>query len=544
MKKRFLLLTLLLALCLTACGQGNMQPAEPVMIGGVEYDPRSTTEITAVLGNDEIALLEQLPRLQSADLSGSQCLDAILDWQAAHPDVSLRYTVPVADGLTVGNDTSSLDLSALPRETLQEAVLMLKYLPALRELRLGLLEDGSLAALVGEQYPALAVEYTPAWRGQALDLNTTELDLRDVSTTDARVIAAWMPQMQALRQVELGSFDAAAPTVSWETLAAMQQAAPQATFSAAFTLYGKELTLDTEELDLNHITISDQGELVKKVTACMPRLRYLDMDFCGVDDEYMAEIRDGLPNAEVVWRIWFGTGYTARTDVTRILASNPGIGGELSPENTHALKYCTKVKHLDLGHNSYLGNLDFCAYMPELETLIIALSNVSDLSPLASCPHLTYAELQTSALNDLRPLAELHELKYLNICYNFSLTDITPLYGLTQLQRLWIGCLDPVPAEQVEEMQRRAPDCTINTKDLDPTREEWRWDGSYSDGRLKPSEAYEKLRVDMQYDNAPYSYAYIRNDPLYAPHGQGDNVTPPNWFLTQDAIPYDFGQVE
>ena len=44
----------------------------------------------------------------------------------------------------------------------------------------------------------------------------------------------------------------------------------------------------------------------------------------------------------------------------------------------------------------------------------------------------------------------------------------------------------------------------------------------------------------MQYDNAPYSYAYIRNDPLYMPHGQGDNVTPPEWFTTQVPIPVDY----
>ena len=39
----------------------------------------------------------------------------------------------------------------------------------------------------------------------------------------------------------------------------------------------------------------------------------------------------------------------------------------------------------------------------------------------------------TSRLHDLRPLANLKNLKHLNICYNFAVTDITPLYGLTQL---------------------------------------------------------------------------------------------------------------
>ena len=153
---------------------------------------------------------------------------------------------------------------------------------------------------------------------------------------------------------------------------------------------------------------------------------------------------------------------------------------------------------------------------------------------------LTYAELQTSALNDLRPLAELYELRDMNICYNFSLTDISPLYGLTQLDRLWIGCLTPIPPEQVALMQQAAPECTINTEDLDPTREQWRWDGEYDNGMLKPSAGYEQLRITMKYDTAPYSYSYIRNDPLYSPHGQGDNTTPPEWFTTQVPIPVDY----
>ena len=538
MRKKSLCLCLL-ALCLLLCACGGPK-IEPVVVDGNEYRPDKTTELTAALTEETVSVLDELPNLQQADLSGSTCLGAIRDWAKAHPEVAVTYTVPIRSDLVVKNDTVSLDLSGVPRAELGEALLMLEYLPALQAVELGELEEPSAAESLQKQFPSLRIDYTPTWRGQALDLKLSNLDLQQVSAADAKALLNWLPLMQSLRNVELGSGSAENPPVAWETLAAMEQAAPQAVFSYSFTLYGKDVTLQDTELDLNHIYIDDQGALVKAVTACMPQLGYLDMDFCGVDDEYMAAIRDNLPDTEVVWRIWFGTGYTVRTDAVRILASNPGIGGELCPDNTHSLKYCTKVKFLDLGHNSYLGNLDFCNYMPELESLIIALSNVSDLSPLANCPHLSYAELQTSALNDLRPLAYCHELKDLNICYNFSVTDITPLYGLTQLRRLWIGCLTPVPTAQIEEIKSLLPDCTVNTKDLDPTREEWRWDGEYENGMLKPSEGYEKLRIDMEYDRAPYSYSYIRNDPLYAPHGQGDNTTPPEWFLTQVPIPYDY----
>lgn len=51
------------------------------------------------------------------------------------------------------------------------------------------------------------------------------------------------------------------------------------------------------------------------------------MDSCGVSDEEMAAIRDDFPDVNVVWRIWFGTGYSVRTDVEKILASQPQRAG-------------------------------------------------------------------------------------------------------------------------------------------------------------------------------------------------------------------------
>ena len=104
-------------------------------------------------------------------------------------------------------------------------------------------------------------------------------------------------------------------------------------------------------MNLSHISITDNGELVRQVISCMPNLRYLDMDTCGVDNVHMAHIRDDFPNIKVVWRIWFGTNYTVRTDVKKILASMPSVGGDLTVANTYNLRYCTEVKYLDVGHN-------------------------------------------------------------------------------------------------------------------------------------------------------------------------------------------------
>lgn len=328
-----------------------------------------------------------------------------------------------------------------------------------------------------------------------------------VGLTDADVDKAVeiLGKMPGLIKLSLGN-DKDNP-LSWDSISRIHQAAPQAVIDYGFTLYGRDFNLSDESMDIKWIQIDDEGALVKQITACMNNLTYLDMDSCGVSNEAMADIRDSLPNAEVVWRIWFGDYYTARTNVTKILASMPGKAGELIHDNVMDLKYCTKVKYLDLGHNNYLDTIEFIRYMPDLEVLITGMTFVEDYSPVADCPKLEYVEAMTSRLHDLTPFAELKNLRHLNICYNFAVRDISPLYGLTELERLYIGWHCPVDPAQVEEMRRLAPNCIVNNTTKDPTEEEWR----FAFGGYHPR--YELLRQQFGYEE--WDFAYIWNDPLY-----------------------------
>ena len=397
-------------------------------------------------------------------------------------------------------------------------------LPELTELRKATLPEDSLTV---EQYktlcalrPDVEFSYDFTVNGKPGSIDFAKLDLRTADSAGMRSWLEWAAVMPALRNIELGSGDAESGQIPWDQLAALCKARPEIKVAYSFTLYGQSFTLESTEMNLTHIPIGDQGALVKSITACMPELRYLDMDSCGVDDEHMAEIRDALPNTDVVWRIWFGVvgqgfaGYSVRTDVTKILASNPGIGGELEPENTKALQYCTKVKYLDLGHNSYMRDISFVSCMPDLEMVVLAMGNWFDASPLENCTRLRYAEIQTTSLSDLRPLMKLENLEDLNLCYCYALHDITPLYELPNLKRLYLGVYTPVPTEQVEEFKRLHPNCEVDTEVEDPTTGHWRYLGWDEHGDiLAPS--YALLREVMGYDNAPYCYAYTYNDPLY-----------------------------
>ena len=339
--------------------------------------------------------------------------------------------------------------------------------------------------------------------GKHYSKSAVVIDLRGASTADINTFYSVAPFLSQLRSVDLGndvdSF------FSWEEIRSLQEAAPDAEFLYSFHLYEKEFTLSDSVMDLNHIRMNDQGALVREVIACMPKLRYLDMDFCYVDDEHMAAIRDDFPDVKVVWRIWFGGAYSVRTDVEKILASAPGTAGDLKVSNTSSLKYCTDIKYLDIGHNEILKDISFVAYMPKLEVAILAMLYVEDISPLANCSELEYLEIQTNNITDLSPLKNLKKLHHLNIAYNFNLKDITPLYGLTELERLWIGALTPIPEDQVAEMHRRVPNCVIETTYFDP-HDGWRYG----------NERYDLLIEQFGYDKADYSFSW--KDPLYEPH--------------------------
>ena len=281
--------------------------------------------------------------------------------------------------------------------------------------------------------------------------------------------------------------------------------------SGNFELYGRKFNIFDEQLDLNHIDILDNGTLVREVMSCMPNLKFVDMDFCRVDNEHMAEIQKEFPDVEVVWRVWFGKAYSVRTDVEKILASAPGWGGNLFDYNCDGLYHCHKVKYLDIGHNYYLKNIDFVRNMPDLEVFIIAQDNsyekgFRDLTPLADCSRLEYLEVQGTSVSDLTPLSGLTELRHLNIGACPYIGTIEPIMDL-ELDRLWITGTTPVPAEQVKAFRESHPACEVNNTCGIPN-DGWKWG----------TERYELLQKQFGYIEKDYQVAW--NDPKYLGENQ------------------------
>lgn len=371
--------------------------------------------------------------------------------------------------------------------------------------------------------------------GSTRDRNAESLDLSWLRHEDVEEAAALLGQMPRLKTVELGTDSAlnreeaaqSAPAaeetperLSWTDIRTLQQAAPQAEFFYRFRFCGKDFSLQDEAMDLNHRAMDDEGAAVREILPCMTHCRYLDMDSCGVSNEAMAAIRDDFPQIDVVWRIWFGRNdwLSVRTDVERIVASDGGFHLE---DNVEPLKYCTRVKYLDVGHAPYLQDWSFLAYMPELEVCIVSLGGWEGdaLSGLANCPHLEYLEMSSRTSRgeiDLSFLAGLRELKHLNICCLYdNVVGYEALENLTQLERLWIGKFTYLPEAYVEHLREALPNTLIDAETESGFGGSWRWVRE-ENGPMQPR--YALLCSQFDYGNFDTVCALYKNDPLYYPH--------------------------
>jgi hypothetical protein len=441
-------------------------------------------------------------------------------------------TVLFPNGVTAEPDAESLDLTGLKTRDAEEALEALALLPKLKEVNLGSKEDGlspKAALRFRDAYPDIAFSYHCRLLGKDSVLDETVLDLSDVAPVRIRIALSTIACLRDLKEIRLGS-DEREDHPTWEDILALREAAPNATIDYRFSLCGVPLTLEDEEIDLNYLAVPDRGEEVLAAAKCMPNLKTLMMDSCGIRNEDMEVIRDALPDTEVVWRISFGLKYSIRTNVERILASSPSIGGTVTNSDLEVLKYCTKVKYLDIGHNECITDLSVVNYMPDLEVLIIAMNPLGDLSPLANCRHLEYLELFYSNTSDLSPLSGLKTLKHLNVGHCPYLTDISPIYDL-DLDRFYLGISNfcPVPPEQIAHYRELHPDCEVDDTAWESSEAGWRraaclegealeWymqQPYYREDRRNYAPRYALLRDQMEYDTLNYSVRW--NDPDYRP---------------------------
>lgn len=266
---------------------------------------------------------------------------------------------------------------------------------------------------------------------------------------------------------------------SWETTPAIE-------------VFGKQVDPNSELLDLNNIPLESTAQ-VEEILPLFPNLKQVEMCQCGIGDEEMDALRKKYPDIKFVWEVTVCKYYEVRTDTTYFMPFQLHIpkvsGGDFS-----CLKYCTEIELIDFGHYE-VKDTSFLAYMPNLKYLLICDSTLEDLADIGNCTSLEFLEVFTNPVDDFAPLTNLTNLVDLNISftpftkgygsdYMFigEFGDITPLFQMTWLDRLWM-CSSRLPQSELDALQDALANTLVQVDSASSTSKGWRHSPHYYAGR-------------------------------------------------------------
>jgi len=431
--------------------------AAALLCGCEKHDPNLDVLEQTLVAADAAALqeLDVYVNLQTLDLRGSDCYEAIESYIASHPQVKVTYDVAVA-GQRYSPDVELLKLEDGAYD-LDELLNVMKHLPRLAGLELPrtTLTADQLASIT-ETYPNLDLSYTIVLFDQEVGPELTELDLSGLTPAelDENLLEKLrlLPGLTTIRLMAADGTTQYAPT----DVKNLMDVLPGVAMDYSFNLFGKTVSTADERVEFKNQHIGNEGiPEIRAALDILPNCTYFLLDNCGISNEVMAQLRDDYPDTKVVWRVYWAY-FHALTDVEMIHTTD-----DLNDQNVEVLKYCTDVKYLDIGHNAGLHNIDFINYMPKLKVAIVVDSWIYDLEPFANCPDLEWLEIVAcSNISDLSPLANCKNLKGLNMSCVHKVKDLTPLFGLEKMERLYLGN-HKVPADMVQAARDAMPNTWI-----------------------------------------------------------------------------------
>lgn len=473
-------------------------------------DPKEVKVLTMVVDAGTISKLEDYPQLEKVDLTGSTCYPEIVAYAAAHPEVEVIYTVAVGNAEVASTETDvTLNDGGYEFDKLLEN---LKYLPNLKSLtlkatRLNVVQMDALRLA----YPEVEIACTIRLNGVELGADTTELNLSAMTPEQVDVYAAKLGLLPNLKRVELMTADGMC-NLTTEDIQKLQDAVPGVIFNYVyeFELFGQTLSTADERVEFVDVKIGDQGEQqIRDALDKLVNCTYFLLDNCGLSNEVMASIRDDYPHIKIVWRVFQHNKNRSWLTDTEVMRAVYGI----TDENSDFLKYCTDVKYMDLGHNTDMVDISFCAYMPNLEIAILSGSPIKDLSPLANCKKLEFLEIAWCGhITDVSPLAGCESLKYLNIGHT-SIKNVETLKDLPLEMLSFVNSGNKVKMTEADwkEIQALMPDCWITYAPLkDNTANPYGVGWRYSTTPLIAknfTDCYKKVREVFEYDKIDQAIA-------------------------------------
>ena len=380
------------------------------------------------LTDADIVTLDYLKALETVDARG--CTDyAQLEALRSHrPEIKVLYTVTI-DGEKYDQDATQLQL-----ENFTEAELALvHYLPQLTSVQAESCREYDLLLQLRQQYPQLTVTYFIPIDGDYYPEDTENLSLTAAKSAELLENMKYLPELKQVSVLD--------PVCDGVTMAQLVETYPQVDFYWEMDVLGLTVTSTDTQLDLSRNKPESIPEL-EKTLANFPNLERVYLGKCGLDNEELAAYRDRVrPEYKVVWNILIGALFVD-TDETWFMPGKYNKG--VTEEQARLLKYCEDMVCIDVGHKP-LETCEFVRYMPNLKYLILADTNIEDISPLETCKNLVFLELFMSFVKDYTPLLGCTALEDLNIAYTWG--DPEPIKQMTWLKRLWWNCQEKLRPE-------------------------------------------------------------------------------------------------
>lgn len=394
-----------------------------VPIQGHLYDQDTRAVSVSALTDEEIALLQYLPRLSCLDVGDWEDYSRIQAIRQRYPKCNVLYSVRLS-GERWGSDAVSLILRDADPEELRER---LPFLPALQSVLLtgAVPEKENLSDLMAE-FPEIFFLWKMDAFGTTVETETQSLDLSGVTLESTNQLREFLPYLPALETLSLNSQGLAA-----QELTALVEEYPQIRFRFDVPVGDRKFSSDAKEIDLSNLPLDSVKE-VEEWLPCFPELEKVIMCECGISNEEMDALNQRHEDIRFVWSVDLA-GMLFRTDAIHFTPNRWGL--KLTNENIANLRYCTDMVCVDIGHAKKVTNCEWAASMPELKYLVLAETGISDITPLTGLEKLVFLELFLSRVRDLSPLTTCTALEDLNLCYTHG--DPAPVGEMKWLKRVW-----------------------------------------------------------------------------------------------------------
>lgn len=411
--------------------------------------PMDTTSITvSALTKADAESLDLLPDLQLVDGTACDDVSALIFLQQRRPEIEVLYRVNVGDQ-KYDQNTQILTVRNADATELEQAI---PALPLLHTVTLeGTLPEPEAIAHLMTAFPNVEFCFTLKKWGQQFSQDVQSLDLSSASVTKEELDRI-LPLLPRLKEINLKD----TPLTDKE-LKSVATRFPDTFFLCNMEFAGQAFSTDAEEIDISGcpITVED----TESTLAFFPKLQKLVMSYCGIDDETMDALNKRHPEVSIVWTVQIGRD-AVRTDAKYFFPA--GVKETEMPWDEHLvnLRYCTEMVAVDIGH-SHATNCEWAKYLPHLKYLILADTEISDLSPLSELKELIYLEIFRTGVTDYSPLLGCTALQDLNIGTTHG--DPEPLSHMTWLHNLkWNRGADiPETRDRVLMLPEQLPDTNV-----------------------------------------------------------------------------------